>query len=195
MRGVKPGQRNTRRPPRDLINDAIRAPKVLLIGVDGEKVGVVSRQEALSYAEKHELDLLKVSDGGDGIPVCRVLDYSKHRYIEQQKQREQRRHSAKQVLKTVQFRPKIAEHDYETKRSHAMEWLSKGMKVQAQVRFRGRENTHPEKGLEILERLISELAEVGKPAGQPNKEGQILTLILNPLNPAKSETRVDQAAA
>lgn len=176
-------RRDDRRAPRQpqaRINDGIRAKQVRLISPEGEQVGVVSLQEALRFADERELDLVQVAEGET--PVCKVMDYSKHRYEEQRKQKEQRKHAAKHNVKTVRLRPKIAEHDYETKATHARKFLEQGASVQAQVMFRGREMAHPDIGVKLLERLAADCAEHGKVVSAPPKlEGRSMQIILQPL--------------
>lgn len=154
-----------------------------LIDAEGNQLGVVSRDEALKAADEADLDLVVVSPGGeDGVPVCRLMDYSKHRYLEQKKKREARQRTKQQETKIVQFRPKIAEHDYEFKRNNVRKFLIHGDRVQATIFFRGREQAHPELGERILTRLVEEVSDIGRPvAGQlPKREGRTITLLLEP---------------
>lgn len=154
-----------------------------LIDADGAQLGIISRDDALQKADEADLDLVVVSPAGaDGVPVCRLMDYSKHRYLEQKKQRESRQRSKLQETKIVQFRPKIAEHDYDFKRNNVRKFLAHGDRVQATIFFRGREQAHPEIGERILLRLIEEIADIGRPvAGQvPKREGRTITLLLEP---------------
>jgi len=183
----RPRGRPLRGPEKDTtpVNERIRAREVRLIDQDGQQVGVLSKEEALRLAEQADLDLVLISDGAEGVPVCRLLDYSKYRYQEQKRKREAQRKQAasRQDTKVVQFRPKIAEHDYDFKRNNVLKFLKHGDRVQAQIFFRGREQSHPEQGERILNRLVEEIKEVGRPVpGQTMKrEGRMITLLLEPL--------------
>jgi translation initiation factor IF-3 len=170
-----------RRRPQARINEGIRARQLRLIAADGEQLGIKTLREALAAAEAAELDLVQVSDGDGQMPVCKLMDYSKHLFQEQKRQREARKHAAKNVVKQVRLRPKIAEHDYETKKNHARKFLEQGAAVLAQVLFRGRENTHPEIGVKLLERLIADCADLGKAGGTPSREGRALQVVISPL--------------
>lgn len=167
--------------PQDRINDGIRAKQVRLIAVDGEQRGIVSIREAMAYAEEVDLDLVQVSDGDGDTPVCRVMDYSKHRYEKQKQEREARRKSARNDVKQVRLRPKIADHDYDTKRNHVRKFLEHGHEVQVQVQFRGREQAHPEIGQRLLDRMVVDVADCGKLKSPANREGRILSLVIAPL--------------
>lgn len=176
---MKGGRRDNRREPRARINDGIRASQVRLIGPDGQQVGIVSLKEALSFAETHELDLVQVSEGDT--PTCKVLNYSKYRYEQQRKEREARKKSHKQELKTLRLRPKIADHDFEIKRAAAEKFLGHGAAVQIQIVFRGAENRHPEIGARLIDRMAEELGHVGKMTGTPNREGKALQVVFQPV--------------
>src|SRR5580765_2465867 len=100
----------------------IRVPQVRLIGDDGNQVGVVSRDEALAYARQRDLDLVEVAPEARP-PVCRVLDYSKYKYEQEQKAKAARKHQQQITVREIKLRPKIAQHDYETKRGHVERFL------------------------------------------------------------------------
>src|SRR6201999_1194678 len=153
-------RRFDRRPPeRDQtrINDRIRVPEVRLIGEDGNQVGVVKTAEALSYAQSRDLDLVEVAPEARP-PVVRVLDYSKYKYEQAQKVKQARKHQQQIVIREIKFRPKIAQHDYDTKKGHVERFLRHKDKVKITIMFRGREVTHPERGRMILDRLAEEVA-------------------------------------
>lgn len=152
---------------------------MLLIDGGGVNLGVVLRDEALRLAYEAELDLVIVSSNGD-VPTCRLLDYSKQRYLDQKHQREMRSKSAHSEAKIVQFKVRIGEHDYEFKRNHVIKFLKAGLRVQAQIFFRGREQSHPELGQRILDRLILEVAEFGSAARPARAEGRVINLIIEP---------------
>jgi translation initiation factor IF-3 len=171
-----------RRPPeRDLtrINDRIRVPEVRLIGEDGSQIGVVKTDEALRYAQERDLDLVEVAPEARP-PVTRVLDYSKYKYEQAQKQKAARKHQQQITIREIKFRPKIAQNDYDTKKGHVRRFLLNKDKVKITIMFRGREVTHPERGTALLDRLASELSEVGVVEQTPLQDGRNMTMLLAP---------------
>jgi translation initiation factor IF-3 len=175
-------RRFDRRPPeRDptRINERIRAPEVRLIGDDGAQVGVLKTEDALRYAQERELDLVEVAPEARP-PVCRVLDYSKYKYEQEQKQKAARKHQQQITVREIKFRPKIALHDYNTKKGHVMRFLKQQDKVKVTIMFRGREVAHPERGEMILTRLADELAELAVVEQRPIQDGRNMTMMLAP---------------
>ena len=175
-------RRFDRRPPeRDLtrINERIRVPEVRLIGEDGQQVGVLKTDEALRYAQERDLDLVEVAPEARP-PVCRVLDYSKYKYEQAQKQKAARKHQQQITVREMKFRPKIAQHDYDVKKGRVERFLKAKNKVKITIMFRGREVTHPERGRAILERLAEELAEVAVIEQHPAQDGRNMTMMLGP---------------
>ncbi|MBV9805393.1 MAG: translation initiation factor IF-3 [Solirubrobacterales bacterium] len=171
-----------RRPPeRDQtrINDRIRVPEVRLIGADGKQIGIVKTAEALSYAQERDLDLVEVAPESRP-PVCRVLDYSKYKYEQAQKQKAARRHQQQITVREIKFRPKIAQNDYDTKKSHVSRFLKNKDKVKITIMFRGREVTHPERGTALLDKLAGELSEIGVVEQSPIQDGRNMTMLLAP---------------
>jgi translation initiation factor IF-3 len=171
-----------RRPPeRDLtrINDRIRVPEVRLVGEDGKQIGVVKTSEALSYAQQRDLDLVEVAPEARP-PVCRVLDYSKYKYEQAQKQKAARRHQQQITIREIKFRPKIAQNDYDTKKGHITRFLLGKDKVKITIMFRGREVTHPERGTALLDRLAGELSEIAVVEQSPVQDGRNMTMLLAP---------------
>jgi translation initiation factor IF-3 len=171
-----------RRPPeRDQtrINDRIRVPEVRLIGEDGKQIGIVKTPEALSYAQDRDLDLVEVAPEARP-PVCRVLDYSKYKYEQAQKQKAARRHQQQITVREIKFRPKIAQNDYDTKKGHVSRFLKHKDKVKITIMFRGREVTHPERGTALLDRLAEELSEIGVVEQSPVQDGRNMTMLLAP---------------
>lgn len=153
--------------------------------------GIVSLAEALAEAERADLDLVQVADGDP--PTCRLLDYSKQRYLEQQRAREQRRRSlATQQEKTLKLRTKIAAHDYETKLRAARSWLAEGARVQVVVQMRGRERAHPELALALVNRIAGELGSNGAAASQARLTGATVSASVVPAA-RKPETADPQA--
>jgi translation initiation factor IF-3 len=175
-------RRFDRRPPeRDQtrINDRIRVPEVRLVGEDGKQIGVVKTPEALAYAQERDLDLVEVAPEARP-PVCRVLDYSKYKYEQAQKLKAARKHQQQITIREIKFRPKIAQNDYDTKKGHVTRFLLGKDKVKITIMFRGREVTHPERGIALLDRLASELADIAVVEQTPLQDGRNMTMMLAP---------------
>jgi translation initiation factor IF-3 len=175
-------RRFDRRPPeRDTtrINERIRVPEVRLIDDEGNQVGVLKTPDALRFAQERDLDLVEVAPEARP-PVCRVLDYSKYKYEQAQKLKQARKHQQQITIREIKFRPKIAQHDYDTKKSHVERFLRHKDKVKVTIMFRGREVTHPERGTMILDRLAEELEELGVVEQRPMQEGRNMTMMLGP---------------
>jgi translation initiation factor IF-3 len=175
-------RRFDRRPPeRDTtrINERIRVPEVRLIDDEGKQVGVLKTADALQFAQERELDLVEVAPEARP-PVTRVLDYSKYKYEQAQKLKQARKHQQQITIREIKFRPKIAEHDYDTKKHHVERFLRNKDKVKITIMFRGREVTHPERGTAILDRLAQELAELGVVEQRPMQEGRNMTMMMAP---------------
>jgi translation initiation factor IF-3 len=164
------------------INEQLGNELVRLVAEDGSQLGVMGADEARAYAYERDLDLVEVAAGSDP-PVCRALDYGKWRYAEERKLREaQKRQAEAQIrLKEVQLTPKLSGNDYEWKREQALDFLRHGAKVKAVVRFRGREREHPERGRVLIERLASDVQELGKLEGVPVSEGRTMTAVIAPV--------------
>ena len=160
------------------INDKIRARQVLLIGADGTQHGVKPLPEALSMAREAELDLVEVAAAADP-PVCRIMDYGKWKYEQDQRRKESRRKTSNVVIKEMKFRPKISGHDYETKMKHVERFLAEGSKVKLTIMFRGREMAHPEQGRKILERVAEQVTEFAIVESAPKQDGRNMTMVLN----------------
>jgi len=175
-------RRFDRRPPeRDTtrINERIRVPEVRLIDDEGQQVGVLKTPDALAFAQERDLDLVEVAPEARP-PVCRVLDYSKYKYEQAQKVKQARKHQQQITVREIKFRPKIAEHDYDTKKHHVERFLKHKDKVKVTIMFRGREVTHPERGTAILDRLAEELSELGVVEQRPMQEGRNMTMMMAP---------------
>jgi translation initiation factor IF-3 len=175
-------RRFDRRPPeRDQtrINDRIRVPEVRLVGEDGKQIGVVKTSDALAYAQERDLDLVEVAPEARP-PVCRVLDYSKYKYEQAQKLKAARKHQQQITIREIKFRPKIAQHDYDTKKGHVTRFLRNKDKVKITIMFRGREVTHPERGTALLDRLAGELSEIAVIEQTPLQDGRNMTMMLAP---------------
>jgi translation initiation factor IF-3 len=175
-------RRFDRRPPeRDTtrINERIRVPEVRLIDDEGNQIGVLKTPDALVFAQERDLDLVEVAPEARP-PVCRVLDYSKYKYEQAQKIKQAKKHQQQITVREIKFRPKIAQHDYDTKKHHVERFLRHKDKVKVTIMFRGREVTHPERGTAILDRLAEELSELGVVEQRPMQEGRNMTMMMAP---------------
>ncbi len=175
-------RRFDRRPPeRDptRTNERIRVPKVRLIGADGEQVGIVATDEARKIAREADLDLVEVAPDARP-PVCRLLDYSKYKYEQEQKAKQARKHQQQVNVREIKLRPKIADHDYETKKGHVERFLNKKDKVKVTIMFRGREQAHPERGKALLDRLYEDLGELAVIEQEAQREGRNMHMVLAP---------------
>ena len=182
-------RRFDRRPPeRDetRINERIRIPQVRLIGEDGNQIGVVDTEKALEYARNRDLDLVEVAPEARP-PVTRVLDYSKYKYEQEQKAKAARRHQKQVNVREIKLRPKIAQNDYETKRNHVVRFLKGSDRVKVTIMFRGREQTHPERGEALLMRLAEDVAELGTVEQRPQQDGRNMTMLLAPIKQQPAE--------
>jgi translation initiation factor IF-3 len=191
-------RRFDRRPPeRDTtrINERIRVPEVRLIDEHGQQVGVMKTDEALKYARERDLDLVEIAAEARP-PVTRVLDYSKYKYEQEQKKKAARKHQQQVTVREMKLRPKIATHDYETKKGHILRFLKQGQKVKVTIMFRGREMAHPERGEALLRKVADELAEFGTIEQRPNQEGRNMIMVMAPVKGArKPEPGAAPAAA
>jgi translation initiation factor IF-3 len=163
----------------DRINEQIRVPRVRLVGEDGEQIGIKDTKEALEYAYARNLDLVEVAAQADP-PVARVMDYGKWRYEQEQRAKQARKHQSTINIKEIKFRPKIGDHDYETKKGHVVRFLNQRAKVKVTIMFRGRENLHPERGRMLLERLAEDVKELGAVEQQPTLDGRNMVMVLGP---------------
>ena len=157
----------------------IRVPRVRLVDADGSQIGIKSRDEALEYAYSKNLDLVEVAAGADP-PVCRVMDYSKYRYEQEQKAKTARKHQQQIQVKEIKLRPKIGVHDYETKKGHVRRFLDARAKVKVTIMFRGREQSHPERGRDLLMRLADDVKDLGHVEAPPLQDGRNMTMVLAP---------------
>jgi translation initiation factor IF-3 len=179
-----------RRPPeRDStrINERIRVPEVRLIDENGEQVGIIPTEQALERARESDLDLVEVAAQSKP-PVCRILDYSKYKYEQEQKAKAARKHQQQVNVREIKLRPKIAQHDYETKRGHVERFLKQQDKVKVTIMFRGREQSHPERGRMLLDRLLQDVSELAVMEQAPLQEGRNMTMLLAPTRTAGQET-------
>jgi translation initiation factor IF-3 len=190
-------RRFDRRPPeRDTtrINERIRVPKVRLIGADGEQLGIVEIAEAMKRAQDADLDLVEVAPGSKP-PVTRLLDYSKYKYEQEQKQKAARKHQTQVNVREIKLRPKIAVHDYETKKGHVERFLRQRNKVKITIMFRGREQAHPERGRNLLQRLFEDLDGLAVIESAPLQEGRNMSMMLAPSKEVAAQDQKDDVPA
>ena len=156
-------------------------PEVRLIGADGAQIAVVPLQQAQEMAREKDLDLVEISPTANP-PVCKVMDYGKYVFQQKKKQTEAKKKQKVIVVKEVQFRPRIDEHDFDFKKNNIVRFLQHGDKVKASIRFRGREMTHMELGRAVLDRLLNEIKEFGAPENaHPDVQGNRMTMVISPV--------------
>ncbi len=167
--------------------------EVRLVGPNGEQVGIVRIEDALRLARESDLDLVEVAPMARP-PVAKLMDYGKFKYESAQKARESRRNQANTVIKEMKLRPKIDEHDYETKKGHVVRFLKAGDKVKITIMFRGREQSRPELGYNLLKKLADDVSEDGTIESQPRQDGRNMLMVLTPTR-KKAEARAEEKAA
>jgi translation initiation factor IF-3 len=178
------------------INDRIRVPEVRLVGPDGQQVGIVSIQDALRLAQESDLDLVEIAPTSRP-PVAKLMDYGKFKYESAMKAREARKNQAHTIIKEMKLRPKIDPHDYETKKGHVVRFLNAGDKVKITIMFRGREQSRPELGRRLLDRLAADVEELGFVEFAPKQDGRNMIMVLGPRKKkvdAMAEARAAKAA-
>ena len=160
-------------------NELIHAREVRVIGAEGEQLGILQRNEAIAMAREIGCDLVEVSSNATP-PVCRIMDYGKFKYEQQKKKQDAKKRQAVVQVKEIKVRPKTDEHDYETKLKHIRSFLEDGDRGKVTVFFRGREIVHKDRGIEILERIVKDLEDVGKVEQEPRAEGRTLQMLVVP---------------
>jgi translation initiation factor IF-3 len=175
------------------INDRIRVPEVRLVGPNGEQVGIVRIEDALRLAVEADLDLVEVAPNGKP-PVCKLMDYGKFKYESAVKAREDRKKQVNTVIKEMKLRPKIDPHDYETKKGHVVRFLKQGDKVKITIMFRGREQSRPELGYRLLQKLAEEITEYGVVESAPKQDGRNMIMVVAPTK-KKADARAEREAA
>ncbi len=161
------------------INSQIRAPKIRVVDVDGEMVGVITVPEGLDIARSRGLDLVEVSPNASP-PVCKILDYGKFKYTQQKRANEARKKQKTIQVKEVKVRPNIDSHDLDVKMKHVHKFLEAGDKVKVTLRFRGREMAHQELGMKLLNEIKEILGDTVKVEHQPKLEGRQMIMIVSP---------------
>jgi translation initiation factor IF-3 len=174
------------------INDRIRVPEVRLVGPNGEQVGIVRIEDALRLAQESDLDLVEVAPMARP-PVAKLMDYGKFKYESAMKDREARKNQAHTIIKEMKLRPKIDQHDYETKKGHVVRFLKAGDKVKITIMFRGREQSRPELGFRLLQRLAEDVAELGFVESSPKQDGRNMVMVLGPVR-KKADVMAEQRA-
>lgn len=171
-----------------MINEEIRDREVRLIGADGAQLGVLPTQRALELAEEAELDLVKIVPNAQP-PVCKLMDYDKHRYEQAKREREMRKNQKTISVKEVQLSATIEENDVQTKAKNAVKFLQGGDKVKVSIRFRGRQITHTEIGLKVMQDFVDRTKDVAVVEKRPSLEGRHMIMILGPKadKPVKGE--------
>lgn len=168
------------------INERIRVPEVRLVGAAGEQIGIVRIEDALRMALEADLDLVEVSPDSKP-PVCKLMDFGKFKYEAAVKAREARKNQVNTVIKEMKLRPKIDQHDYETKKGHVERFLGQGDKVKITIMFRGREQSRPELGYKLLQRLAEDIGDSAIIESSPLQDGRNMTMVLAPAKRKSSE--------
>ncbi len=168
-----------REPSGPRINDAIRSKDVRLIDETGQNVGVVSKIDALARATEAGLDLVEVSPDAEP-PVCKILDFGKYKYQEQEKAAEARKHQKIVELKEIKMRPGIDDNDYDVKMRAIHRFFEEGDKVKITLRFRGREMAHQHLGMDVLKRVKADTEKIAKVEAEPRFEGRQMVMVLAP---------------
>ncbi len=163
-----------------------------LVGPNGEQVGIVRIEDALRLAQESDLDLVEVAPMARP-PVCKLMDYGKFKYESAMKAREDRKKQVNTVIKEMKLRPKIDPHDYETKKGHVVRFLNAGDKVKITIMFRGREQSRPELGYRLLQRLATDVQDIGSVESAPKQDGRNMIMVLGPTR-KKSEVRAEREA-
>jgi translation initiation factor IF-3 len=174
------------------INDRIRVPEVRLVGPNGEQVGIVRIEDALRLAQEADLDLVEVAPSARP-PVAKLMDYGKFKYESALKAREARRNQSHVLIKEQKLRPKIDTHDYETKKRNVERFLAEGDKVKVTIMFRGREQSRPELGFRLLQRLAGDVADLGFVESSPKQDGRNMIMVLGP-HKKKADAKADKEA-
>lgn len=161
------------------VNERISSPKVRLVDENGEMIGVLSHKDALERAYKAGLDLVEVSPNADP-PVCKILDYGKYKFEEQKRRAEIRKKQKVIDIKEIQLRPGIDKHDFDVKMRSARKFIEEGDKLKVTLRFRGRELSHQELGMDVLNRVKDSLQDIAKVEQHPKLEGKRVIMVMGP---------------
>ncbi len=162
-------------------NEQIRAREVRVIGAEGEQIGILPCSDAVALAQNQGYDLVEVAANADP-PVCRIMDFGKFKYEQQQKKKDARKNQTVIQVKELKIRPKTDDHDYETKVRHIRRFIGDGDRCKVTVSFRGREIVHKDRGEAILQKIIADTADVARVEQPPTAEGRSLQMLLVPLS-------------
>jgi translation initiation factor IF-3 len=173
------------------VNREIRAPRVRVIGPDGEQIGIISIQEALNLADQHGLDLVEVVPNSNP-PVCKIINFGKFRYDQTKREKESKKASHTIKVKEIKIKPNIDPHDLETKMRHAREFLTKGNKVKMTLTYRGREMMHQEIGEKLVRKVIQDLEDVATVEAPPKMLGRSVGFVLAPGGGKKKKSEKGQ---
>lgn len=158
------------------------------MGPEGEQIGIVNIEDALRLAIEADMDLVEVAPTARP-PVCKIMDYGKFKYEAAQKAREARKNQVQTVIKEMKLRPKIDQHDYDTKKGHVERFLKAGDKVKVTIMFRGREQSRPELGYRLLQKLAEDIGELGSIESAPLQDGRNMVMVIGPNRKKQSETK------
>ncbi|MDP2940477.1 MAG: translation initiation factor IF-3 [Candidatus Omnitrophota bacterium] len=161
------------------VNERIRAAELRVIGPQGEQLGVISLKRALELTNQYELDLVEVAPTATP-PVCRIMNFSKYKYEQEQREREVKKHQKQGHLKEIRVKPNIEEHDYQVKLRQLITFLKKKDKVKINLIFRGRELAHQDIGRRVLDKFINDMQEFGALEKGPVMEGRVISLMVAP---------------
>ncbi|KPK38398.1 MAG: translation initiation factor IF-3 [Omnitrophica WOR_2 bacterium SM23_29] len=161
------------------VNERIRTREIMVIGANGEQLGVMAPEQGLRLAQEGGLDLVEVAPQAKP-PVCRIMDFSKYKYEQEKKAKEAKRKQHAIHIKEIRLKPKIGDHDYQVKLGFIKKFLERGDKVKITLLFRGREMSHPELGRKVLERLSGDIANVGEIEKPPLQEGRLIVMVVAP---------------
>ena len=165
------------------VNQKIRAREVRVVAADGKQLGVIPISQALAAAQQSGMDLVEVAPNATP-PVCRIVDFGKYKYEQEKREREARKHQHASKLKEIKIRLNIDPHDYQTKVNHMRDFLADGMKVKVTMMLRGRENAHPEYGNKMMQKIIQDLQDCGRPEVMPKLMGRSITMMISPMRGA-----------
>ena len=166
------------------INEEIREKEIRVVGEGGEQLGIMSSARALEIATEKNLDLVMIAPQGVP-PVCRIMDFGKHKFEQAKREKEARKNQKIVETKEIRLSLKIDKHDLETKLKHATAFLSAGDKVKVSIRFRGREVAHANQGVALMERVAEALGALGKVDKPSKMEGRHMIMFITPLKLAK----------
>jgi translation initiation factor IF-3 len=176
------------------VNERIRAREVRLIDENGAQLGVMGARDALQLARERDLDLIEVAPNAQP-PVCRIMDYGKHRYQQSKRERDARKRQKATEVRLLRMRPQIGSHDLGIKLRKLRQMLGEGSKVRVSLRFRGREMSRPELGTRLFDRIAQELADVAQAEGRPHMEGRMMNVMLAPKPSVRAAPKKKEKAA